>query len=102
MKNYIKKIEQQVKERMSKPVKKEKVSDKKGFMIPKEVGKKEKELPADDMDLIVDASVVVTGRNGSYGYERPNTTTAVNFGTVNDNLDARDVVGNIYIACMRG
>ena len=59
MKNYIKKIEQQVKERMSKPVKKEKVSDKKGFMIPKEVGKKEKELPADDMDLIVDAIVVV-------------------------------------------
>lgn len=59
MKNYIKKIEQQVKERMSKPVKKEKVFDKKGFMIPKEVGKKEKELPADDMDLIVDAIVVV-------------------------------------------
>ena len=59
MKNYIKKIEQQVKERMSKPVKKEKVSDKKGVMIPKEVGKKEKELPADDMDLIVDAIVVV-------------------------------------------
>lgn len=59
MKNYIKKIEQQVKERMSKPAKKEKVSDKKGFMIPKEVGKKEKELPADDMDLIVDAIVVV-------------------------------------------
>ena len=50
----------------------------------------------------VDASVCVTGRNGSNGYERPNTTTAVNFGTVNDNLDARDVVGNIYIACMRG
>jgi len=50
----------------------------------------------------VDASVFVTGRNGSNGYERANTTTAVNFGTVNDNLDARDVVGNIYVACMRG
>ena len=50
----------------------------------------------------VDASVFVTGRNGSNGYERANSTTAVNFGTVNDNLDARDVVGNIYVACMRG
>ena len=50
----------------------------------------------------IDASVFVTERNGSNGYRRANTTTAVNFGTVNDNLDARDVGGNIHIACMRG
>jgi len=50
----------------------------------------------------VDASIFVVERNGSNGYERANTTTAVNFGTVNDNLDARDVAGNIHIACMRG
>ena len=50
----------------------------------------------------VDASIFVVERNGANGYERANTTTAVNFGTVNDNLDARDVAGNIHIACMRG
>jgi len=49
-----------------------------------------------------DASVFVVERKGSNGDERPNTTTAVNFGTVNDSLDARDVQGNIHIACMRG
>ena len=49
-----------------------------------------------------DASVFVVERKGSNGDERPNTTTAVNFGTVNDSLDARDVAGNIHIACMRG
>ena len=50
----------------------------------------------------IDASVFVTERNGSNGYRRANTTTAVNFGTINDNNDARDVGGNIHIACMRG
>ena len=49
-----------------------------------------------------DASVFIVERRGSNGDERPNTTTAVNFGTVNDSLDARDVQGNIHIACMRG
>ena len=49
-----------------------------------------------------DASVFVVERKGSNGDERPNTTTAVNFGTVNDSLDARDVQGNIHIACIRG
>ena len=49
-----------------------------------------------------DASVFVVERVGSNGNERPNTTTAVNFGTVNDSLDSRDVSGNIHIACIRG
>ena len=50
----------------------------------------------------LDAAIFCVERNGANGYERANTTTAVNFGTVNDNLDARDVAGNIHIACMRG
>ena len=50
----------------------------------------------------LDAAVFTVERNGSNGYERANTTTAVNFGTVNDNFNAVDAVGNIHIACLRG
>ena len=50
----------------------------------------------------LDAAVFTVERNGSNGYERANTTTAVNFGTVNDNFNAVDAAGNIHIACMRG
>ena len=50
----------------------------------------------------LDAAVFTVERNGANGYERANTTTAVNFGTVNDNFNAVDAVGNIHIACMRG
>ena len=44
----------------------------------------------------------VTERNQSNGYERANTTTAVNFGTVNSSHNGVDVYGNIFVACMRG
>ena len=50
----------------------------------------------------LDAAIFCVERNGSNGYERANTTTAVNFGTVNDNFNAVDAAGNIHIACMRG
>ena len=50
----------------------------------------------------LDAAIFCVERNGSNGYERANTTTAVNFGTVNDNFNAVDAVGNIHIACLRG
>ena len=50
----------------------------------------------------IDATVFTVERNGSNGNERPNTTTAVNFGNVNDNFNAVDAAGNIHIACMRG
>ena len=44
----------------------------------------------------------VTERNQSNGNERANTTTAVNFGTVNSAHNGIDVYGNIFVACMRG
>ena len=50
----------------------------------------------------LDATVFTVERNGSNGNERPNTTTAVNFGNVNDNFNAVDAAGKIHIACMRG
>ena len=50
----------------------------------------------------LDAAIFCVERNGANGYERANTTTAVNFGTVNDNFNAVDAAGNIHIACMRG
>ena len=50
----------------------------------------------------LDATVFTVERNGSNGNERPNTTTAVNFGNVNDNFNAVDAAGKIHIACIRG
>ena len=44
----------------------------------------------------------VTERNQSNGNVRDNTTTAVNFGTVNSSHNGVDVYGNIFVACMRG
>tara|TARA_A100001515_G_scaffold104262_1_gene84924 strand:- start:307 stop:819 length:513 start_codon:yes stop_codon:yes gene_type:complete len=44
----------------------------------------------------------VTERNQSNGNERANTTTAVNFGTVNSSGNGVDAFGNIFVACMRG
>ena len=41
-------------------------------------------------------------RNGSNGNERANTTSAVNFTTLNSSGDAVDIGGYVYVACLRG
>tara|TARA_Y100001972_G_C7554309_1_gene278550 strand:- start:327 stop:788 length:462 start_codon:yes stop_codon:yes gene_type:complete len=50
----------------------------------------------------LDGCVFGVERNGTNGHQRANTTTAVNFTTMNDSLDAIDTTGKIFIACMRG
>ncbi len=41
-------------------------------------------------------------RQGSNGNERANTTSAVNFTTLNSSGDAVDIGGYVYVACLRG